>query len=194
MPLAFFIKRVWVYIPFFTGFVAVPAMFMTPGATLANLPLGLVITRPGMMTALFLILRVGTSVSFAVLLILTTSWNSVLKALGILHVPDVVVLILGMTYRYIHLLLHAADDMFMSRKSRILRRQTASEDRRLLAAMSGALLGKSLQTSTDVYLAMQSRGFRGYPRTMDRFQMQWFDWTAASVVLVLSGCAFWLGR
>jgi cobalt/nickel transport system permease protein len=194
VPLGFFVKRVWVFIPFFTGLVALPAIFITPGPILAYLPLGLVITRTGALTALFLLLRVGTSVSLAVLFILTTPWNSVLKALGVLRVPDVLVLTLGMTYRYIHLLLHTANDMFLSRKSRILRRMDAPTERRLLAATSGTLLGKSLQLSSEVYLAMESRGFRGYPRTMDRFQMRRIDWLAGSAVLLVTITAIWLGR
>lgn len=194
VPLGFFIKRVWILIPFFTGIVALPALFITPGPTLLSLPLGIVITRTGAMTALFLLLRVGTSVSFAVLFVLSTPWNNVLKAMGILRVPDVIVLVLGMTYRYIHLLLHIANDMFLSRKSRILRRMSGAEERRLLAATSGTLLGKSLQLSSEVYLAMESRGYRGYPRTMDRFRMHWFDWAAALVVICVTAAAIWLGR
>ena len=194
IPLGFFIKRVWAFIPFFTGIVALPALFITPGPILAHLPLGLVITRTGALTALFLLLRVGTSVSLAVLFVLTTPWNSVLKAMGVLHIPDVLILTLGMTYRYIHLLLHLTNDMFLSRKSRILRRMTGAEERRLLAATSGTLLGKSLALSSEVYLAMESRGFRGYPRTMDRFQMRRIDWAAGLVVAFVAILAVWLGR
>jgi cobalt ECF transporter T component CbiQ len=194
VPLGFFIKRVWVFIPFFTGIIALPAFFITPGPPLINLPFGLVITHTGAVTALFLLLRVGTSVSFTVLFILTTQWNSVLKALGVLQVPDVIVLVLGMTYRYIHLLLHTANDMFLSRKSRILRRMSGAEERRLTAATAGTLLGKSLQLSSEVYLAMESRGYRGYPRTMDRFHLRWFDWVAAFVVIFVTAAAIWLGR
>ena len=194
VPLGFFIKRVWVLIPFFTVIVALPALFITPGPTLLSLPLGIVITRTGAMTALFLLLRVGTSVSLAILFVLSTPWNNVLKAMGILRVPDVIVLVLGMTYRYIHLLLHIANDMFLSRKSRILRRMSGAEERRLIAATSGTLLGKSLQLSSEVYLAMESRGYRGYPRTMDRFRMHWFDWAAALVVSFVTAAAIWLGR
>ena len=186
ISLGFFIKRVWVFIPFFTGLVALPALFITPGPALAQLPLGLVITHTGALTALFLLLRVGTSVSMATLFALTTPWNSVLNALGVLYVPDVLILTLGMTYRYIHLLLHLANDMFLSRKSRILKRLTGTEERRLMVGTSGSLLGKSLQLSSEVYLAMESRGFRGYPRTMDRFQMRWFDWAAGMVVVFVT--------
>lgn len=194
VPLGFFIKRVWFLIPFFTGVVALPALFLTPGPELLHLPFGLVVTRTGAMTALFLLLRVGTSVSLAVLFVLSTPWNNVLKALGVLRVPDVIVLTLGMTYRYIHLLLHTASDMFLSRKSRIIKRMNSAEERRLLAATSGTLLGKSLQLSSEVYLAMESRGFRAYPRTMDRFKMRPLDWTAGVITALVSGLAIWLGR
>ncbi len=194
VPLVFFIKRVWVFIPFFTAVVALPALFITPGPIIVDLPLGMMITRTGAVSALFLLLRVGTSVSFTVLFVLTTPWNSVLKALGVIRVPDVIVLVLGMTYRYIHLLLHTANDMFLSRKSRILRRMSGAEERRLMAATSGTLLWKSLQMSSEVYLAMESRGYRGYPRTMDRFQMRWFDWVAALVVSFVVAAAIWMGR
>ena len=47
--------------------------------------------------------------------------------------PDVFILILGMTYRYIYLLLHTANDMFLSRKSRMVGRLNGSEDRRMIA-------------------------------------------------------------
>ena len=194
IPLGFFVKRVWLLIPFFTGVIALPALFITPGPVLAHLPLGLVITKTGFTTAVFLLLRVGTSVSLAVLLVLTTPWNSVLKALGVLRIPAVIILILGMTYRYIHLLLHLTNDMFLSRKSRLLRRMNGPEERRLIAATSGTLLNKSLQVSSEVYLAMQSRCFRNYPRTLDTFKMRTVDWLAGTLVVIIAAAAIWLGR
>jgi cobalt ECF transporter T component CbiQ len=194
VPLWFFIKRVWLFIPFFTGVVALPALFITPGPILVHLPLGIAITRTGATTALFLLLRVGTSASFAALFVLCTPWNNVLKALGILRVPDVIVLVLGMTYRYIHLLLHTAGDMFLSRKSRVLRRMSGAEERRLMGAVSASLLGKSLHLSSEVYLAMESRGYRGYPRTIERFRMRRLDWAAALVASCVTAGAMWYGR
>jgi len=193
VPMSFFVKRVWLFMPFFTGIIALPALFITPGPTLVQLPLGLVITRTGALTALFLLLRVSTSVSLAILLVLTTPWNSALKALGVLHVPDVFVLILGMTYRYIYLLLHTLNDMFLSRKSRVMGRLSGAEERRLIAASAGTLLGKSLHLSSEVYQAMQSRGFRGYPRTMDTFKMRAWDWACLIGMLLVTGIAIWLG-
>ena len=184
----YFIKRVWLALPFFTGIMALPALFLTPGAPLWRLPLGLVVTRTGAMTTLFLLLRVGTSVSLALLLVLTTPWAALLRALTVLRVPDVVVLVLGMTYRYIYVLLRLTNDMFLSRQSRVLGRLSTRQERSIEAAIAGTLLARSLHMSGEVYLAMQSRGFRGYAHTLRPGKITMRDgvWMAIVALVVLA--------
>jgi cobalt/nickel transport system permease protein len=194
LPIGFFVKRVWLFMPFFTGLIALPALFITPGPVWLSLPLGLAITRPGALTASFLLLRVSTSVSLGVLLMLTTPWPTLLKALSVLWVPEGFILILGMTYRYIYLLLRLAEDMFLSRRSRVVGRLSSADERRVLAASAGTLLNKSLYLSGEVYLAMQSRGYRGQARTLDTFRMRAQDWAASAAILVVAAAAIWLGR
>jgi cobalt/nickel transport system permease protein len=194
IPASILIKRVWLALPFFTGLVILPALFITPGPVLLRPPLGFVITQTGVTTVLFLLLRVSTSVSLTLLLILTTPWNTVLSALSILHVPDVFILILGMTYRYIYLLLHIANDMFLSRKSRVVGRLSTADNQKMLAAVSGTLLSKSLNMSSEVYLAMQSRGFHGAVIPLKPFQLQSKDWYWAAVFVFIAGMAIYLGR
>lgn len=194
IPAGFFIKRVWLVLPFFTGMLVLPALFIIPGPALVSLPLGLTITQTGLNSALFLLLRVSTSVSLALLLVLTTSWNGVLSALSVLKVSDVFILILGMTYRYIYLLLHTANDMFLSRKSRTVGRLSGAENRKMIAAISGALLNKSLNMSGEVYLAMQSRGFRGAITPLKPFHMQARDWLWLAIFIGITLLAIFLGR
>jgi cobalt/nickel transport system permease protein len=194
IPADYFIRRVWLALPFFTGVLVLPALFITPGPALWQLPLGLAITRTGVTTALFLLLRVSTSVSLTLLLILTTPWNTVLSALGVLHVPDVFILILGMTYRYIYLLLHAANDMFLSRKSRTVGKMTDAEARKTLASVSATLLSKSLNLSSEVYLAMQSRGFRGRIVTLKPQRMRRQDWMWLGGFFGITALVIFLGR
>jgi cobalt/nickel transport system permease protein len=194
VPMGFFVKRVWLFMPFFTGLIALPAFFVTPGPPLLALPLGLVITRTGALTALFLLLRVSTSVSLGVLLMLTTAWPTLLKALSVLRVPEGFILILGMTYRYIYLLLRTAEDMFLSRKSRVAGHMSSAEERRVLAASAGTLLNKSLHLSGEVYLAMQSRGYCGQAHTLDTVRMRALDWAWGMVIAGVAVGAIWLGR
>lgn len=197
VPLGFFVRRVWIFIPLFTGLIALPAILniFTPGQPVLVLwpnPL-IAVTAQGLRTAAFLLLRVGTSVSFAVLLILTTPWNALLEALGALGVPEAFLLTLAMSYRYIYLLLHTASDMFLSRRSRLVGRLDAAEGRRWLAAAMGALLDRSFQLSNEVYLAMLSQGFQGRPRLMEGFRTRGRDWLWGGVSLFVALGAIYLG-
>lgn len=198
VPLGFFVRHVWVALPFFTGLVALPVLFnvVTPGVpvlTLWSNPF-IAITAQGLRAAAFLILRVGTSVSLAILLVLVTPWNTLLRALSVLRVPSVFLLILGMTYRYIYLLLKTASDMFEARQSRVVGRLQPDAQRRLVTNTMGVLMSKSYGLSQDVYLAMLSRGYRGRPRTLDRFTMQPRDWLWGAAALSVAVVALWLGR
>ena len=40
VPFSFFVKRVWLGIPFFAGIVVIPAIFMVPGPRLFDLAIG----------------------------------------------------------------------------------------------------------------------------------------------------------
>jgi len=40
VPFGFFVKRVWLGIPFFAGIVVVPAIFFVPGARVFDLAIG----------------------------------------------------------------------------------------------------------------------------------------------------------
>ena len=195
VPLRTLATRVWIGALIFTGAIALPALVLTPGRALAHLPLvGWALTEQGLLSALFLIGRVLTSATLAMLLILTTPWTHVLKALRVLRVPALFVVILGMTYRYIFLMLQTARDMFESRQSRTVGRLDGAESRRIASASVGVLLGKSFQLSNDVYLAMQSRGFRGEIHTLDEFRLTRWDALALPVFVALAAAAFWFGR
>jgi cobalt ECF transporter T component CbiQ len=195
IPVRLLATRVWIAALCFTGVVALPALFLTPGPPLYPIPiLGWAITAPGATTAAFLILRAETAATLALLLILTTPWMHVLKALRIFRVPVVFVVVLGMTSRYILLLVETAHEMFESRQSRTVGRLTSADRRRMAVSGAGVLLGRTLQLGGDVYLAMQARGFRGEVYLLDDFQMTPADWLALAAFAAISSAAIWVGR
>ncbi len=195
VPIRTLATRAWLGALFFTGMIALPAIFLTSGDVLFRLPLlGWTITAQGITTAAYLIFRVETTVTLSLLLVLCTLWTHVLKALRVLRVPVVFVVILGMTYRYIFVMLETARNMFEARQSRLVGALGASESRRIAAASIGVLLSKSFYLNSEVYLAMQSRGFRGEVYTLDEFKMQRRDWLALISFLLVVVFAFWLGR
>lgn len=193
LSVAFFVKRVWLFIPVFTGIVMLPATLslVTPGDVVVPLwhwhghPGGF--TAQGLQAAAFVIGRVACSVSLVVLLTLTTPWPRLLAALRAVAVPRMFVLVLGMTYRYIFHLLSTVTDMYEARKARTVR--TVRHDRharRFLGASAGALIGKSLTLSEEVHQAMVARGFRGEARTLQQFVLRARDLVFAAAIV---GCA-----
>jgi cobalt ECF transporter T component CbiQ len=188
-------KRVWIPVLFFTGIIALPAPFVIPGRVVWRFPgLGWPLTAQGLLSAGYLVTRVQTAATLSVLLILSSPWTHVLKALRVLRVPLVLVVILGMAYRYIFLLLESAGDMLESRRSRMVGELKGSDYRRLAAASVGVLMSKTLQLSGDVYSAMLARGFRGEVYMLDDFHTAALDWIMLAVFAALAAAAFYYGR
>jgi cobalt/nickel transport system permease protein len=178
-----------------TGAIAAPAVFLTPGEPIYRLPgLGWTMTSQGLTSAALLLARAVTAVSLTLLLVLSTPWGNTLKALRVLGTPAVVIVILGMTKRYIFLLIETAHELFEARRSRSVGRMGGADARRFASASLGALLERSLLLSNEIHLAMLSRGFRGRVDTLDEFRMRSRDWIALMIFLLVSATAIWRGR
>jgi cobalt/nickel transport system permease protein len=199
LSLRFFVKRVWLFIPVFTGVVVLPATFsfVTPGHIVV--PVGswfghrVGLTGQGLTTAGLIVIRVATSISLVVLLTLTTPWTKLLAALRSLFVPRMFILVLGMAYRYLFHLLGSVTDMYTARKARMVGAETdVASGRAFVSAGAGALFGKAHALSEEVYQAMVARGYTGAARGLGRFRFQAVDvaWSVATVltaVVVLGG-------
>jgi cobalt ECF transporter T component CbiQ len=187
--------RVWIGVFAFTGALAAPALFLTPGDILWRAPVaGWPITAQGIRSASLLLLRVETTATLAFVLVSTTAWTRLLKALRALGVPVVIVVVLGMTARYAILLLQSAHDMFDARRSRGAGVQVSAERRRIATATAGVLLDRTLQLGNDVHLAMQARGFRGEVHVLDERRMHARDWLALAAFATVAAAAAWTGR
>jgi cobalt ECF transporter T component CbiQ len=195
IPVTSVLSGVWLGSLGLTLALALPALVFTPGDPATVVPLvGWTITRQGLTAAARLVLRVETAATLGFLLVSTTPWGHVLKALRALHVPVVFVVILGMTYRYILLMLETAHEMFEGRRSRTVGRMPPAEHRRAALQTAGVLLNRVNDLGNDVYLAMQARGFRGEVHLLDEFRMRVFDWVALTSLVGLAAMATWMGR
>jgi cobalt/nickel transport system permease protein len=122
--LGYFLKRTWLFIPLFSLFIAVPALFqaVTPGRELLGFGIfghRLIITHEGLSGAALFVMRVATSVSFVVLLALTTKHDALLRVLRVFKVPQLFVMTLGMCYRYIYLFVEIIEHTHRAIKSRV---------------------------------------------------------------------------
>lgn len=211
VELFFFIERVWIFIPIFSGIIAFPAMFniVTPGETLVTLLrfnstihfwvfqfTEISITKEGALGALLFISRVATSVSLIVLLTLTTRWADVMKSLRTLRVPQIFVLVLSMTYQYIFLLVRMAQEIHLAKKSRTIKtnitREGIKKERNWVASRIGTVLMKSYKMSDEIHSAMVSRGFHGEIKSRESFKIRNIDciWTGFSLTFI--SAVIWL--
>lgn len=208
VPVGFFQKRVWLFVPLFTAAIVLPALLnvVTPGESVwviasldreysfgpYTIPAEIAVTRQGVRGAVVFVSRVAASVSFAVLFTLTTRWSLVFSGLRSLFVPRIFVVTLSMTERYVFVVLRLVQDMYRARKSRTIRPLSAAAERHWIASRIGVTFKKSITMSDDIYRAMLSRGFHGEFRTLDRFQVSLRDvlWIvsvlATGGVLILS--------
>ena len=201
IPLSFFLRRVWLVLPLFAGIIALPAMLnlFTPGEAAVvlfplsrgyhwgpyRIPSEIALTWPGIQVSLLLVARVGTAMSFILLLTLTTPWANLLKALRSLRVPVIYVQTLGMALRYLLLLGQIVQDMHLARKSRTLRSQRTRAEQRWVAGQMGILFQRSLHLSTEVHRAMVARGYQGEVRLLFPFQLRLADGVFAGVCAAL---------
>lgn len=168
IPLRRLARQVWLGVLLFTGLIALPALVLVPGEPLLRLPgLSWAITRQGLMAALFLLGRAEVSATLALLAILTTPWPRLLKGLRGLGMPVVLVVMLGMTHRYIYTLLATARQLLEARTSRHIGRLSGRERRRQITASAGYLLERSLELSQEIHLAMLARGYHGEVHLLD---------------------------
>ncbi len=193
VPLGFFVKRVWLFVPIFTGVVVLPATLsvVTPGHVVATLwhwhgaPVGF--TEQGLTSAGLIVSRVAVSISLVVLLTITTPWTRLLAGLRVLRVPALFILVIGMAYRYVFHLLTVVDEMYQARQARTLGRQRHDASARaFVAASAGVLIGRSHHLSEEVHQAMVARGFRGDAKVLDRFRFAAVDLVFAVGVVLLT--------
>lgn len=191
LPLGFFIKRVWLFIPIFTLVVVAPATLsvVTPGDIVVPLwswhgqQQGL--TAQGLTSAALVTSRVAVSISLVVLVTVTTPWTKLLTGLRSLGLPRIFVLVIGMAYRYLFLLLESVTEMYQARTSRSLGKvRHDGSARSFVGASAGALVGKANHLAEEVHQAMVARGYRGEARILDQLR-----WRAADLVLLAAAVA-----
>ena len=185
--LRFFLKRTWIFIPLFSLFIVIPAIFIPGDALFTWYILGtkLIITRQGLAGAVIFIMRVITCESLVVLLSLSTKHFELLKVLRIFKIPQIFIMILGMCYRYVYLFVGIIQNTYLAIKSRVGIKVAYQQGQDIVAWNIAALWNRSVGLNEQVYLAMLSRGYRGEVLVWNDFKIRVRDW----LWLILIGTA-----
>jgi len=122
-------------------------------------------------------------------LVSTTRFGDLLAGLGRLGVPKLLIIQLGLLYRYIFVLIDRAGRILRARAGRKLRNLGLKPELKIAAAMVGSLLIRSIDTAEHINIAMQGRGFDGNWRSLSESRIRrsdiWFILIAVSFILLL---------
>lgn len=195
--LRFFLKRTWIFIPLFSLFIAIPAIFSgvtagRPLLTFGFLGLKLTITEQGLSGAILFVTRVLTNVSYVILLGQVSRHNELLRVLRIFGIPQVFVLAFGMCYRYIYLFIELIESAYLAVKSRVGYRLHYKRGQELIVWNIGNLWQRSNKLNEEIYSAMLSRGYSGEPRVLEEFRTKIKDWLWLFFVIIIFVLVFWL--
>lgn len=171
-----YITRAWLPAGLFAGVAVLPGVFswITPGQAVwvvyqgagwhlgpITLPAELAVTRQGLTAASQVLLRSAASLGLVVLLVKTTRWPVLTRALGRLGLPGLFVMVLDLAYRYLFLFLLLLSDYLWGRRSRLVGTEGTGAK---LAWIGGALAGflrMAGEYSKEITAAMQARGYDG---------------------------------
>lgn len=126
------------------------------------------IFKSGISLSINTFLRVESALSCLFFLVLTTSITDLCVLLRRIHVPQVIVEMSMLIYRYIFLFLEISEQMSLSQKLR-LRRSGWLSSIRSLAMLGGSLFIRTLHQGERTLTAMNARGYDGEMRILDDF-------------------------
>ncbi|MHC1603004.1 MAG: cobalt ECF transporter T component CbiQ [Methermicoccaceae archaeon] len=181
LPLRFAFQHIrWVFIFVLPFLVLMP--FTVAGRELMSV-YGITMTYEGVMYAVLITLRALAAVVLAFIMLATTRFNTTIKALHMLKVPNPLVQMLMFTYRYIFVLLDEFLRMWRAMTAKGFTLKTSTYAFLTVGTAVGMLIVKSYERAERVYQAMQSRGYTGNPKTLVEFRMKTKDYVLASFLI-----------
>jgi cobalt ECF transporter T component CbiQ len=198
-------KRVFFWGFFFGFLVAFPSAFniITRGEIIMpvinlskphtfwiyHIPQEIGLTKEGLYSVVMLTMRVVNSLSISFLVLYTTPFHEIIKALKILRVPDAFLMIITLSYKYIFLFAKTVGDMHIAKKSRLVRGVSNAQAREWIAGRIAFIFRKTRMRCEDVFNAMLSRGLSDKIKFYGYRKIQVLDWSAG-ISLLLIGILF----
>ncbi len=149
-----------------------------------HLPADIGVTREGMLGVAMLTLRVINSLSLSFLVLYTTPFHEIIRALKVLKVPDSFLIIITLCYKYIFIFSKTVEDMHLAKKSRVVRELNHAEAREWIAGRMAFLFRKSRLKCEELFKAMIGRGFSDSVRFYGFGKMGMADWFAALFLFI----------
>ncbi len=184
-----FKRIIWVNALIFLLWLLLPFTFK--GEVLARIG-SLAIYRPGVVLAAQITLKSNAILLAFIALIATMSFATVGHALFRLRVPEKIVHLLLMTYRYVFVIEQEYLRLIRATKIRGFRPGTNANTYRTYSYVVGMLFVRAAARAERVHQAMLCRGFKGQFYSLQEFQMGSASWVfAVLMALIIGGLVIW---
>lgn len=168
------ILKVSFVMSFFTGLILLPSAFAGYG-----------------FNSIMIIMKVFATVTAVNILSRSTRWHALTRALKRFFIPDIFILVLDITIKYIVMLGEFSLNMLYSLKLRSVGRNRSKYTS--ISGIAGTMFIKSREMSEDMYSAMACRGFTGEYKNYDRFKISLADLVCIAINAGLVFAFFYLG-
>jgi len=148
-------------------------------------------TIEGVSVVAILTLRVLNSLSVSFLILYTTPFPEIIKALKVLKVPDAFLIIISLTYKYIFIFAHIVADMHLAKKSRLAGAVKMAEARNWIAGRTAFIFKKTQLECDDVFKAMIGRGFSGEIKLYQYQKITGRDWIVGFFLFTAGSLFLW---
>jgi len=157
-----------------------------------HLPQEIGITRQGAYGVAMLTLRVMNSLSLSLLILYTTPFHEIIRALKVLKIPNSFLMVIMLCYRYLFILAKTVGEMHLAKKSRVMREITSTEARGWVVGRVAFMFRKTRLRCEEVFKAMLARGFSDSLQFYGFPAMQKADWAVASLFFCLGIFFLWI--
>jgi cobalt/nickel transport system permease protein len=126
-----------------------------------TIPQTIGITYEGCIVVIRFWLKVFNSLALTLLIIHTTSFNDIIKSFKMLRVPDLLLLTITLTYKFLFILSQTTEETYLALKSRWWEKKSSTESNTIIAGRISYIFRKSWMKYEEIYMAMVARGFSG---------------------------------
>jgi cobalt/nickel transport system permease protein len=152
-----------IYIPFGIAWLVFLSLIFTNGShalfVISLGPLNLTAYQEGLQLGFLIVFRIMTAVTLGSILSFSTPMIEILETLRLCKVPNLIIDLAAMMYRYVFILTETSHNMRRAQLSRMGDSSSWLQQARDIGKVAGCVLTKSLDRSIRVYKAMLSRGY-----------------------------------
>ena len=157
-----------------------------------HIPEEIGLTRQGIDGVTMLCLRMMNSLAISLLVVHTTPFHKIIKALQGFRVPQALLLVITLSYKYIFIFAKTIEGMYFARKSRLVGMARDDEARIWAAGRIAHIFRKAMSRYEEVFKAMVARGFAEEVRLSDIGELTAADMISGGFFLLAGIFLLWM--